>query len=179
MSKRDFFRIVLKLFGLYSLILTVFNFIPVNIGYVIYPLEPIAFLWIIGATILVVLLYVLLIRKTDNVIDWLKIDAGFDDDRMEIGNFNAIGIVKLALIIIGGFLVIDYLPSFLHYSYLAFKNEVSQGGLNILESYGNNGQVDYFQWTVAIINIILGIILLTNYKRIAYWIEKGNKVDKK
>ncbi len=176
MTKRDFFRIVLKLFGLYSVILTVFNFIPANIGYVTYQFEPIAILWIIGATILAVGLYVLLIRKTDKIIAWLKIDTGFDDDRIEIGNFNAMGIVKFALIIIGGFLVIDYLPNFLHYSYLAFKSEVSPNGLNMLESYGNDGQVDYFQWTIAIMNLVLGIVLLTNYKRIANWIEKRNNV---
>ncbi|NQZ45412.1 MAG: hypothetical protein HRT65_13970 [Flavobacteriaceae bacterium] len=176
MTKRDFFRTVLKLFGLYSVILTVFNFIPANIAYVTYRFEPVAILWITAAMILAVGLYVFLIRKTDKIINWLKVDTGFDDDRIEIGNFNAMGIVKFALILIGGFLVIDYLPSFLHYSYLAFKKEVSPNGLNMLESLGNDGQVLYFEWTIAIMNLVLGIVLLTNYKRIANWIEKRNNV---
>jgi hypothetical protein len=132
-----------------------------------------------GTTILVVGLYVLLIRKTDKIIDWLKIDTGFDDDRIEIGNFNAIGIVKLALIMIGGFLVIDHLPYTLHYSYLAFKSEVSPNGLNMMESYRDGGQMDYFQWTIDTINLVLGIVLLTNYKQIAHWIENKNTVGNK
>ena len=174
MSKRDFFRIIFKLFGLYSLILTVFHYVPSSLRFMAWEAEPIMLLYFLGAIFLTVGLYVLLIRKTDTLINWLKIDKGFDDDRIEIGNFNSLGIVKLALIIIGGFLLLDYLASFLNYTYLAFKKEVSPNGLNALESY--DGQVDYFQWTISGINLILGYVLLTNYNRIALWLDKKNNV---
>ncbi|MFI8604780.1 hypothetical protein ACIGCP_09980 [Cellulophaga baltica] len=176
MSKRDFFRVIFKLFGLYSVTLTVFNYLPTSFSYVAYEFEPIIMLWILSAMALAIGFYVLLIRKTDKVLDWLQIDKGFDDERIEIGNFNGLGIVKLALIIIGGFLIIDYLPSFLNYTYLAFKKEVSPNGLNLMESPGNFGQLDYFQWTLSGLNLILGITILNNYNRIGIWLDKKNNV---
>jgi len=87
MTKRDFFRIIIKLFGLYALILTVFIYIPTNISYVTFQFEPIVLLWIFGAAALTALIYILLIRKTDLIIDFLKIDKGFDDDRIEFWKF--------------------------------------------------------------------------------------------
>tara|TARA_R110002051_G_C8495749_1_gene463920 strand:+ start:63 stop:590 length:528 start_codon:yes stop_codon:yes gene_type:complete len=174
MSKRDFFRVIFKVFGIYSVLITVFNYVPSNISYVAYELEPFILLWILGATILAIGLYVLLIRKTDKILDWLKVDKGFDDERIEIGNFDGLGIVKFALIIIGGFLILDHLPTFFHNTYLAFKKEVSTNGLNALESY--DGQVDYSRLLISGINLILGYLLLTNYSRIANWLEKKNNV---
>jgi len=149
MTKRDFFRIIIKLFGLYSLILAVFSYIPSNIGYVTFEFEPIILLWIFGATAFVILIYILLILKTDRIIDLLKIDKGFDDERIEFGNFNNEKIFKFALIVIGGFLIIDYLPNFLQYTYLAFKSQVSTKGLNYIEEFGFGKPTDYFNWTIA------------------------------
>lgn len=176
MSKKDFFRIIFKLFGLYSVIITVLNYIPANISYVFYKFEPLIILWVLGATILAIGLYILLIRKTDKILSWLKIEEGFDDDRIEIGNFNGLGVLKLALILIGGFLVVDHLPKLLHYTYLAFKKEVSPNGLNLLESYDSFGQMDYAQWAISGINVVMGYLLLMNYKRMASWLNKKNNV---
>ena len=162
MTKRDFFRIIIKLFGLYSLILTVFTYIPTNISYVTFQFEPIVLLWIFGAVALTVLVYILLIRKTDLIIDFLKLDKGSDDERIEFKNFNRQKIMQLALILIGGFLIIDYLPDFLQYTYLAFKKEVSPNGLNQLEDFSFGKITDYFNWVISGMNLIVGYILLTN-----------------
>ncbi|CAH8283159.1 hypothetical protein EV196_102134 [Mariniflexile fucanivorans] len=175
MTKRDFFRIIIKLFGLYALILTIFTYIPTNISYVAYQFEPIVLLWIFGVAALTVLIYTLLIRKTDLIIDFLKIDKGFDDERIEFGNFNSQKIMQLALILIGGFLIIDYLPQFLQYTYLAFKKEVSPSGLNQLEEFSFGKTKDYLDWAISGINLIIGYILLTNYNRITNWINKKEK----
>ena len=175
MTKRDFFRIIIKLFGLYALILTVFTYIPSNLSYVTFQFEPIILLWIFGAAALTGLIYILLIRKTDLIINFLKIDKGFDDDRIEFGNFNSQQIMKLALIIIGGFLIIDYLPDFLQYTYLAFKKEVSPSGLNQLEKFSFGKTKDYFDWVISGMNLIVGYVLLTNYDRITKWIDGKEK----
>lgn len=175
MTKRDFFRIIIKLFGLYSLILTVFSYIPTNISYVTIAFEPLTILWIFGATVFVVLTYIFLILKTDKIIDLLKIDKGFDDERIELGNFNNESIFKFALLFIGGLLIVDYVPNFLQYTYLAFKSEVSPRGLNFLEDMAYGQPLDYFNWVIAGINIILGIILVTNYDSIAKWLTRKEK----
>lgn len=174
MTKRDFFRIILKLFGLYSLILAL-SYIPSNIGYVTFQVEPIVLLWITGAIAFVILAYVFLILKTDRIIDLLKIDKGFDDERIELGNFNSESILKLALIILGGFLIIDYLPNFLQYTYLTFKMKVNATGLNQLEQFNFGTSKDYLDWGISIMNLVIGYVLLTNYARIAKWITRKEK----
>jgi len=174
MTKRDFFRIIIKLFGLYSLILAVFVYFPNNLSYVIYDFEPITLLWIIGALSLTVLVFVFLIRKTDRIIDLLKIDKGFDEERIEFGNFNVQNILKLGLILIGGFLIIDYFPHFLHFCYLAFKGIVASNGIESMHNpFG--GTLDYSKWTLSAINLILGYMLLTNFNRISNWIFLKDK----
>lgn len=175
MTKRDFFRIVIKLFGLYSLILTVFNYIPSNIAYITIDFDLMTLLWIFGASSLVVLIYVFLILKTDRIINLLKIDQGFDDDRIEFGNFDSYKIFKFSLIVIGGFMIIDYLPNFLQYTYLAFKSKVSSTGLNYFEELGFGKTIDYFNWSIAGLNIVIGIIIITNYDRIAKWLTRKDK----
>ncbi|CAM3410582.1 hypothetical protein [Aequorivita lipolytica] len=177
MTKKDFFRIIIKLFGLYSLILAVFYYIPSNISYIIYDFEPFSFLWILGILVFVFLVYIFLILKTDKIIDLLKIDKGFDDDRIVFSNFNSRTIVQLALIVIGGFLIIDYLPDFLHSCYLAFKKQVATNGLNAMEDLAFGKPFDYFNWAIAGMNIILGYILLTNYVHIAKWLNRKDKND--
>ena len=175
MTKRDFFRIVIRIFALYLLLLVVFNFIPSNLSYASYGFDFTVILWILGSSILMVLLFLLLLRKSDLVIDVLKLDNGFDDGRIELGSLNSLQIANLALIFIGGFLFLDHIPEFLQFCYLAFKKEVSNNGLGILEGSGIDGYMDYFRWSVSGINIILGYLIITNYLKIAKWITKKSK----
>lgn len=104
----------------------------------------------------------------------LKLDRGFDDDHIVIGNFDSQKVVSFATIIIGGFLIIDYVPSFLRNLYNSIKSEIDQTGM---ESFMNilSDQVDYFDWAVAAINILIGFILVTNYRRIGNWLVTVNE----
>jgi len=176
MTKRDFFRIIIKLFGLYALILTVFTYIPTNIGYVTFQFELASLLWILGGALLAFAAYFLLIINTNRIINFLKIDRGFDEERIELGNFNNNKILKLGIILIGGFMIVDYLPTFLHYSYLAFKSKVSNNGLNSLDQMEFGMPSDYLYWVVSGVNLVVGYIFLTNYHRIADWLTRKEKI---
>ena len=90
MTKSDFFRVLIKVFALYSIILTVFSWIPSNLMYSFFELESLAILGMsLLFTFLSILIYVFLIRKTDFIIDFLKIDRGFEDDEIKNLNFNS------------------------------------------------------------------------------------------
>jgi hypothetical protein len=69
----------------------------------------------LGLILISVGIFILLIKKVDNIIDWLKLDKGFDQAQIQIGNFNESKIVSIAIFLIGGMMIVDYLPSFLHY----------------------------------------------------------------
>ncbi|WP_190811678.1 hypothetical protein [Flagellimonas sp. S3867] len=162
MTKRDFFRIIIRIFALYLLLLTIFNFIPTNVSYLSYELAIWPVLIILGSAVLMILLFVFLLRKSDNVIDVLKLDKGFDDERIEFGNLGSLEIVKIALIFIGGFMILDHLPEFLHYCYLGFKKEISVTGLSPFEAPGLAEFWDYFRWFISGVNLLVGYLILSN-----------------
>lgn len=174
MTKRDFFRIIIKIFGLYSLILTVFIVLPTSMGYIT-DFDPTTLLWIFGITVLIVLMFAFLIYNTDKIINLLKLHKGFDDDRIELGNFNNEKILQFALILIGGFLFLGHLPDFLQYCYPAFKKQVAPNGLNFMEGMAFGSSVDYFNWAISGMNLIMGYLILTNYNRIATWATRKEK----
>ena len=167
MTKRDFFRIIIRLFALYLLLLTVFNFIPTNVSYLTYDFTVWPILIILGSAVLMMLLFIFLLRKSDAVIDVLKLDKAFDDERIEFGNLGSLEIVKIALIFIGGFMILDHLPEFLHYCYLGFKKEISSTGLSPFEAPGLSEYWDYFRWFVSGINLLVGYLVLSNLGRLS------------
>ena len=85
MTKRDFFIVIIKLFGLYALVTSAFTILPSTTTL----LTSVDFTSIvILCLILVVLvgLFVFLVFKSDKIVDLLKLDKGFDEDRIDFGN---------------------------------------------------------------------------------------------
>jgi len=171
MSKKDFFRVIIKLFGLYSLVMTLFSVIPTVFSYSMQGIDLVSVLLALAVIAIIVGIYIFLLQKVDVVIQWLKLDKGFDDDRIEIGNFDSVKLVSFATILIGGFLIVDYFPSFIHNCYLAFRENIQPNGINNLFGTFNEGAY-YFDWAISTMNIILGYLLLTNYRRVAYLLAK-------
>ena len=158
MTKRDFFIIIIRLFGLYSLILSLFTFIPNSFPIAFYDIDTISMIWIIGATLITLGIFLLLIFKSDKLVQILKLDKGFDDDKIEFGNFDQKNIIMLSSILIGGFLIIDNISGFLSQIIFFFKADL------IGTEYNN---LSYLQWTISGLNIIIGYLLITNHKSIA------------
>lgn len=175
MTKRDFFRIIIKLFGLYSLILVVFNYKPTNIGYMFRDFQWVALVWILGLTTFVASIYIFLILKVDRIIDLLKIDKGFDDEQIILGDFTTKKLVQFPILLIGGFLVVDHLPNFLHNSYIAFKQQVTGGRLNYVEDMQYKTSYFYREWILEGINVLIGFLFITNYQRMKNWLTRKEK----
>ena len=68
MTKRDFFRLIIKIFGLYSLLLTVFTVIPNNISNLLYQFDIRMIAVVLGITCITVGLFFILLFKTDSII---------------------------------------------------------------------------------------------------------------
>ena len=114
MTKKDFFRVLIKIFGLFSLIETVFYAIPTILSYAAMPddygmgydvlgILAIGFIMLIG-------FFLILIFNADAIIKALRLDRGFDDDVIQFERFNSYNVVKLALIIIAGLMIVNNLP---------------------------------------------------------------------
>lgn len=176
MTKKDFFRIIMKCLGLYFIVYILFSILPSNITFVLMAPDISGIIWII-LVIIVILIIAFILFKPDIIIKLLKLDQGFDEDRIDLPNFNSEKILKLAIMIIGGIIIIRYLPEFMTRSLVATK--VLIGGENpdyILLKY--NSQKDTIYWITSIVNLIIGFIMLTKYNLISRLINYKTNKDK-
>ncbi len=169
MTKRDFFRLLIKVFGLYWLISTVFEVIPSNLGYVIDSAEVSSVAWILLSVAIVFIVFYWLIMRADFVIDMMNLDKGFDNETIEMTNFNQTVIVQLAMIIIGGIMIIEYLPVFLMHILFALEEDIT--GYNLRPESN-------FYWAVSGVNVVVGFLLIRNSSWATQLITKSDKEHK-
>lgn len=166
MTKRDFFRVVIKLFGLYSLVITLFTIIPQNISNIYaYGGTSWMLFMVLGTVLLVCSLFFVLLFKTDFIIEKLDLDKGFDEDIIILGEFKNEQIFKTSILIIGFYLIVNYFPNIIFEMLNIFKTESSG---NSFLGY----KVDYYNLIISILNFIIGIFLITNYKQITAFLDK-------
>ncbi|MDB2385406.1 hypothetical protein N9V96_02925 [Polaribacter sp.] len=122
MTKRDFFILLIKIFGLYSIITVVFSTLPNNILFVIQNIGITEIIWLIITTLIIIGLFYLLLKKADKVSDLLKLEKGFDQEIIDFSGLKSVDIIKFVVLIIGGFLFIENLPTFLSHTLFAFKS---------------------------------------------------------
>lgn len=166
MTKRDFFILWIKIFGLLSFVTSLFSAIPGNIALALMDFDRLSMFWISAAVAVVVGLFVILIFKADKVVQLLKLDKGFDEDRMDFGNLSGTDIMKIGTFIIGGLMILDNIPNFLSHTLFAFKEDIAG------EAYDSKAN---FSWAVSAINIFLGYILVSNYAFVARLMKTPNK----
>jgi hypothetical protein len=176
MTKKDLFRLIIKIFGLYSIITTIFSALPSNISWVITQIDITGFIWLIGTVIVIILLFMFLVYKPDKIIGWLKLDRGFDNDTIDFQNFNSENILKLAVIVIGGILLLKNIPAFLSHTLFAFKSSV-QTDFESNRIIKNGELKDYIYWLTSSLNIVIGYLMLTNYNYISRILKKKNETN--
>ena len=119
---------------------------------------------------IVILVFIFLVYKPDLIIRWLKLDKGFDEDRIEFQNFSIDGILKLGLIIIGGLLTIYNIPNFLSQAFFVFELKIMHDN-DVLTL----GQQSYYRWGINFVNLLIGYLMLTNYPAISRFLLKNTQ----
>lgn len=117
-------------------------------------------------SVLIIGLFILLVFKTDKVVKMLRLDKGFDDDKIELGNLQSPDIIKAGSFIIGGLLILYNIPPFLSYLIQAFKRDMMGLGFDLVQK---------IDWFTTGLYIIVGYLLITNFGFVA----KLLKADKK
>jgi hypothetical protein len=165
MTKKDLFVVIIKIFGLYWFILTIFGVLPHVIQSFAFGFDLNMILVVIASLLISVGLLLILLFRTNSIVNFLKLDKGFDNENIQLGNLDNEGILKLAILLIGGFLILDYIPSLLFNIINAFKYRA-----NFTAVEGTN--VNYFDIATGIVNIVIGYLLITNYKWLAGFFAK-------
>lgn len=166
MTKRDFFRILIKVFTLYSVIISIFTLFPQLLSFN-QMLDNITLsLVFVGCVLVLVAFSVFMVKFTDKIIDFLKLDKGFDEESIVLGNLNNQAIFKISIILIGGFMIVDNFSQFLMDILNEFKFKSSY-------QYMEGHEVDYFWFGVRFLNLIFGYLIISNCKSIAKFLDKN------
>jgi hypothetical protein len=163
MTKRDFLILMIKLFGLSSAVTTIFSVLPNNVAFSFHYIDFSVVIWLGVVSIATVGLFWLLTFKADKLVDVLKLDKGFADERIELGDMKTDDIIKTGIFIIGGLLFIENVPGLLSQVFWAFKGEVV--GLDFKAK-------EKFDLGISGLNVLLGFLLVTNYDRLARRLNK-------
>jgi len=170
MTTKDLFRLIIKIFGLYLLVRLIFT-IPGNLLFTYNKFDLASFISLSLFLLISIGLFILIIYNPDFIIKILKLNKGFDEQWIEITNFNNANIIKLAIVIIGGIMLIQNIPAFLTNLFFAFKSSISNNNSPI--KFGSLN--DYIRLGTTFLNIIIGFILVTNYKNIGRLLDYKKK----
>lgn len=178
MAPRTFFKICIKLLGIYMVLASVTVVLPQMVtviftfGDLNSPNDTKSLLLPIVVIIFTIgLLYLMLhlcLLKTDWVVNKLALDKNFPEENFAI-NMHRSTILKISIIVIGGFVIIDGLPGLCQniYRFVCIK-----GGLGINQPMG----ILFEGWIVLYcVKIIIGFLLIRYNRQLVNFIEYERK----
>jgi len=169
MKITDIIRLLIKLFSLFFLaysLITILSQITMSITI------GAELIYLISAAIQIVFMFLvfwLLFFKTNWIIRILKLDQGYENDMIELKDSKKEPILDLAIVIVGGIVLVKYFPIFL--SNLIFAFQASSGVNDVTDSYMSDMKI---RIATNLLGIIIGYLLITNRRRLIKWLDKGN-----
>jgi hypothetical protein len=169
MTVKDFFRLLIKLFALYSLVVSLFAVIRSIFGFIPYEFDWLNLAWIAFTTILLFALFVMLAFQTDRIVEKLKLERGFDSTHIHFEKLDSFTIIKIGSIVIGCFLLVQNIPHFIVQLYLALRIRASETLLDGLLGFSRENNI--YELSLRSINLLFGYLLLTNSGLISKWLS--------
>ncbi len=167
MTKRDFFMVMLKLFGIYGIIQVIVGGVPFGIVSILFGNTLFSMggfgdtlSMIIPFVVLLWLMYLLVIRP-ESIVKFLRLNKGFEDDRMEFGDLTQFNLLNVGVVIVGGLMLVENLTGLLSQSYFAFEEQI--GGVDF-------AIYDRFHLKIFVeraLNVAIGYLILSNSNSIA------------
>ncbi|MCI9846523.1 hypothetical protein [Flavobacterium pectinovorum] len=165
MSIKTFWAILIKILGL-LLILGALTTIPQWLYSIYSEYESgnnESFFTLIFILLIVLFIYFFAFKfciyKTFWIIEKLKLDKGLENETIEL-NSNGNKIISIAVILVGGIIFVESIPSFFRQIFVFFQQEF------LFKDYPESG------WMIFnFLKIIMGYLLMTNSFRIADFIE--------
>jgi hypothetical protein len=168
MTPRSLFNIILKVLGLYFIqdfLAAIPQFISVPLYFLSKQEGNAEGIWMLLTGLLTVSAYgcvaFYLIFKTDLVIEKLKLEKGFDQDSLPL-NIHRSTVLSIAVIVIGGLLVVNEIPTFCSQLVSYFQEKRMTFGMT---------DPKISNTICSGVKILIGILLMTNQRVIVGWIE--------
>jgi hypothetical protein len=172
MTPRSFWIILIRILGIWF----VLDSLEIIYGYLSYiplfsDITPIsAILTALGITSLVFIFFFLIlylcIFRTNWIIDKLKLDKGFTEEKFEL-NMHRSSIYAISIIIIGGLILIRSFPQLCRQLILYFQQS------SLPRDYSSNPTWSYI--LLNLIQTIIGVYLITSNRTIVNFIENQKR----
>lgn len=167
MQIRTFWTLLLKLLGLWLLLSCVY-ILPQFFSlfyYINEDLDMKDLLPLLGIIVLTITIFYLIIKlflfKTDWLIDKLKLDQNFTEERIDL-NIKSATVLRIAVIIVGGLIFVDTLPSLCQQLFQFFNQKM------LLREYPETG------WLIFnFVKALIGYLLMTNSHLVMKYILKN------
>lgn len=163
-----FWKLLLKIIGLW-LLFSCISIIPQFLSTVSFvkgsiDFESLLLLWLMLFVTIVIYITVLRIFlfKTAWIVEKLKLKNSFNEERIDL-NIKSTTVLTIAIIVIGGLILAESLPSFCSRLINFFQQK------ELLKDYPETSWLIYY-----FIKIIIGYLLVTNAKNFTKYIEKEN-----
>lgn len=163
---KTFWKILVKIIGLW-LLFSCISIIPQFFSSLSFTngnlnIESLMLLWLMlfGSIIIYILIIRLFLFKTDWIVEKLKLENNFTEDRIDL-NIKSATVVTIAIIVMGGLILVESLPSFCARLFDFYQQK------SLLKDYPETSWLIYY-----FIKIVIGYLLLTNGKNLTKYIEK-------
>ena len=164
-----FWKILLKIIGLWILFSSI-SIIPqffTTLSFVEGSINIIALLQVWGILLGSIVIYFIIIRiflfKTDWIIQKLKLNQNFNEDRIDL-NIKPAQVLTIVIIIMGALILIESVPMFISRIYDFLKQKT------LFREYRDASWLIFY-----FIKAIIGYLLFTNGKYFAKFIEKNSE----
>lgn len=175
MTPKSFFTVLIKIIGIY-MVLSSITVLPSFFStlFMFYDssgqentlviIMSVAMLFLVLGLFYIILRYCLF--KTDWIVDKLSLDKHFTEEKFDL-NIHRSTVLAIAVIVIGGLMVVDALPAFCRqvYSYIGQKR--------ISGHFGENPTTGWIIFEGA--KVFIGYFLMTNSRLAVNFIERQRK----
>lgn len=170
MTYKELFRVVIKMFGLY-LFFTNFNLLLLNplISIITEPRLEYTFLFLLSSLALLLIVWIFIL-DTNIIIRLFKLEKEFEGKTISPA-LQPKQVLEIALIILGGFIFIQNISTFLSHTLLAFKTSVMAESLGMVTGKYSTSN-SYLPWLSSFLNSLIGYLLVTNYRRVSKYLIK-------
>lgn len=172
MTKKDLFIIIIKLIGLILLISSLFVTLPSTLYLMVVEPEIMVVLLSVANFLLLGGMFLYIIFYADKIVNLLKLDADLSHKEIDLTHLKSYDIMRVAVIALGIYMIINNITDFLYYVIVAFKSSVANQNMVYAESDSPFTFNEYVYWAVYGVNILIGYLLITNVKRISRFLNR-------
>jgi hypothetical protein len=175
MKKLDFFVILIRISALYLIVITVIS-VASNVAFSFSSLGIAEFLAFLALSLVIpFIIAYMFISNSSEMVNFLKLNKGLDDDRIELGQLGSVQLFQIICLVFGFYLIVDGLPYFLFYLFYYLKSIVPKTYSDSLMYDGSitfQNSMDYFYLFSNGAYILIGYLILTNYKDLSELMNK-------